>query len=391
VKARRFWIVGIFAGARMMRTTRWKIWISFLFLYAVVGTATIIALLYSERSTPYTKELNILVWAGYEERELLDPYEKTFNVKVNYKTFVGADEMFALFTQSKGQYDVVVVDPEYIEKLHAVGRLAVLNPNDYDFADYFEPFKMFPLCWINNKLHAVLVRWGANGLVYNTNHISAEEAKSYDILWNPKVKGRVGIWDWYLPSMGVLSRSLGDDQPYEITDGQFAVLEERLMTVRPQVAAIHPQPSEMLAALANEQTWIVPAGGEWVASRLKQQGKPIDWSVPDKGGVMWIETLVIANDAPHPEAAKQFIRWMQSPAAQALLTQREAYGSNVPNRKAYDLLTPAQKDVLKIHDEAEALNLIRRLSVRRLPANQPEAVWQGAWQRFKALRQTSNN
>jgi spermidine/putrescine transport system substrate-binding protein len=316
------------------------------------------------------KELNLLCWTGYEERDMLEPFEKEYGVKVNYKTFVGGDEMFALFTQSKGQYDVVVVDPEYIAKLHAAGRLAELRPSDYNFADYFEPFQHFPLCWIDDKLFAVLIRFGANGLVYNSRHLTADDVRSYKILWNPKVKGKVGIWDWYLPSMGVLSRSLGNDKPYDIDEEQFAALERRLFALRPQVAAIHPQPSEMLAALANEQTWIVPAGGEWVASLLEQQGKPIDWTIPEEGGIMWVETLVIANDAPHPEAAKLYIQWMQTPKAQALLSQRKAYNSNVPNEKAYELLTPEQRDTLKVHDAKEALALINRLSVRRLPVNQ---------------------
>jgi spermidine/putrescine transport system substrate-binding protein len=315
---------------------------------------------------------------------MLAPFEKTFNVKVNYKTFVGGDQMFALLTQSKGQYDAVVVDPEYVEKLHAAGRLSELTQSDYKFDDYFQPFQRFPLCWINDKLYAILVRFGSNGLVYNTNHVTAEEAKSYKILWDQKVKDRVGIWDWYLPSMGVLSCSMGNKEPYAITDAQFGALKQRMMELRPQVKAIHPKPPEMIAALANEETWIVPGIGEWIAAILKQQGKPIGWTVPDEGGVMWVETLVIPNDAPHPDAAKQYIQWMQTPEAQALLTQRDAYQSNVPNKKAYDILTSPQKDTLKVHNEQEALELINKLSVRRLPVNQTEKQWQDTWQQFKS-------
>lgn len=350
---------------------------------ALVAVVVVLAIIWARRPLPQ-QELNLLAWTGYEERAMIEPFEKKFNVKVNYKTFVGGDQMFALFTQSRGTYDVVVVDPEYIEKLHAAGRLSELNPADYEVQDYFEPFERFRLCWIDGKLYAVLVRWGSNGLVYNTSHLSPEDVKSYKVLWDPKVKGKVGIWDWYLPSMGVLSKALGNAEPYKVSDEQFSMLKKRLMELRPQVAAIHPTPPEMLAGLANEQTWIVPAAGEWVASILQQQGKPIDWAVPDEGGVMWIETLVIPNDAPHPDIAKQYIQWMQTPEAQALLTQREAYSSNVPNKKAYDLLTQKQKDTLKVHNEEEALTLVRKLSVRRLPVDQPERVWQEAWQEFKA-------
>lgn len=354
------------------------------------STTTLLALFFvlvlgsCSRKQESPRQLNLLCWTGYDERGMLEPFEKKFNVKVNYKTFVGGDQMFALFTQSRGTYDVVVVDPEYVEKLYAAGRLTELSPADYNFQDYFEPFKKFSLTWIDGKLYAVLVRFGSNGLVYNTKYLTANDVKSYKTLWSRKLKGKVGVWDWYLPSMGVLSRAMGNPQAYQITDEEFASLKKRMMDLRPQVAAIHPTPPEMLAALANEQTWAVPGVGEWVAAPLQQQGKPIDWTVPDEGGVMWVETLVIANDAPHPDVAKMYIQWMQTPEAQALLSQREAYNSNVPNKKAYELLTTRQKDGLKVHNEAEGVALINKLSVRRLPVNQSERAWQDAWQEFKS-------
>ncbi len=338
----------------------------------------------SRNGAASAKELNLLCWVGYEERSMLEPFEKKYNVKVKYKTFVGGDEMFALATQSKGQYDVVVVDPEYIEKLHTVGKLAALDVSDYNFTDYHETFRAFPACWKNGRLYALLVRFGVNGLLYNSEHLSEEDVKSYSILWDPKVKGKVGIWDWYLPSMGVVSRALGNENPYEISEQEFLNLKEHLDSLRPQVAAFHSKPPEVLTALANGQTWIVPGGGESWAGILRQQGKPIDWCIPKEGALMWAETLVILNDAPHSETAKLYLQWMNSAEAQALLTEREAYNSNVPNAKAYNLLTAQQKDNLKVHDEAEAKALVSRLSVRQLPVNQSEKGWQEVWQRFKA-------
>ena len=158
------------------------------------------------------------------------------------------------------------------------------------------------------------------------------------------------------------------------------------MSLKPQVLAIHSTTPELLAALAQEQTWVVPGGGEWAAAILQAQGKTIDWTVPDEGGIMWVETLAIPNDAPHSDVAKEYVQWMQTPEAQALLTQREAYNSNVPNKKAYNLLSEKLKNTLRIHNEAEALELINKLSVRKLPINQSEMEWQNAWQQFKSLK-----
>lgn len=332
------------------------------------------------------RELNILVWTGYEEPKLLKPFEEKYDIKVNYKTFVGGDKMFALLTQSKGEYDVVTVDPEYIEKLHALGRLSELDPKDYDFSDYFQPFDKFPQSRIDGRLYAVVVEWGSNALVYNTKHFSPEEVQSYDVLFKPKAKGRVSVWDWYLPFMGLVARSLGYQDPFDTTDAQFDKLKQRLFELRPQVRAIHANFPELLSSLANEDTWLVPGGAGWLAALLQEQNAPFDWNIPNEGGIMWLNSLVIPTDSPHPEMAKLYIQWMMTPEAQALLSRKQAYAANVPNSKAYPLLPEEYKKRMKVDKQADVDKIVSRLAVRSLPVQQSEAIWQDAWEQFKASR-----
>ncbi len=333
------------------------------------------------------KELNLLCWVSYEERHMLEPFEKKYNVKVKYKTFVSDDQMYALLASSKNKYDVVTLGPEYVEKLHKIGRLAPLDPADYNFKDYIKPFKKFPLCWYEGKLFAIIDGYGANAILYNTNHLTAKDVESYEIMWSPKLKGKVGIWDWYLPTMGTLSSAMGNNaNPTNIDNQKYQALENKLMKLRPQVAAIFGSPSELTTAVANDQVWAVPGCGEWVAAIVREQGKPVDWTIPKAGGQMWIEALSIPKDAPHPDVAKLYVQWMQTPEAQKEKSMCKAYNCNVPNIKAYDLMTKAHRDALKVHNEAEAIQMINKLAIRRLPSQQPETKWQDTWQKFKAAK-----
>ena len=222
-------------------------------------------------ATAAERVLNLLCWVGYEEPSMINVFEDQYDVKVNAKTYVGGDAMFTLFTQSRDVYDVVVVDPEYLPKLHAAGRLAKLDRDDYDSGDYFAPFKKFPFTEYDGDLYAVPVRFGSNGLVYNTNHLTAGGRQLVRDPVGSQGQGPGRHLDWYLPSMGVLSRAVGNRTPYDIGEDQFRKLEKATLDLRSQVAAIHPSPPEMLSALANEETWVVPAGGEWVAAILQAQ------------------------------------------------------------------------------------------------------------------------
>jgi spermidine/putrescine transport system substrate-binding protein len=337
-------------------------------------------------STPGTSgEIRVLAWAGYEEPDLLAALQNATGLHAVVKTYVGGDQMFTLLTQSKGEYDVVVVDPEYVAKLHAVGRLKPIADATVDTTRYFSYFKTFPTARIDGQLYAVPIRFGVNALAYNTKHFTAGEVESYQILLGDKARGRVGVWDWYLPEMGTLSKAVGvTGNPYDLTSDQFASLEGFMHTLRGSVKAISATPAEVMAGLGSDDIWIVPGMGEIAAAALQQQGKPIDWIVPKEGGIMWVECVVIPNDTRREDAALKYLKWMTSAGAQALLSQRRAYNSNVPNVDAYSLLTAEQRRALKVNNEVEGEALISRVTLRSLPASPSEQTWQAAWQAFKA-------
>lgn len=358
-----------------------KNWALFIVLLVLIGAGLSIWLL-SENEKP--KEVNVLCWVGYDEAEIVADFMLDTGIRMKTTTFIGGDQMFTKLSQSKGEYDVVVMDPEYISKLHKIGKLQQLNKSDYDFNDTFQFFADFPLATINGELYGVVVRFGSCGLIYNHEKISAEEASSYEVLFNPKYKGKIGIWDWYLPSMGCMSRSVGNEMPYDVNEAQFARIQEQLNRLRPQVGAFYPSPAEMTNALANRDTWIVPAVGEWISIGLRRDGLPISFSIPKEGGVMWVETLGIPVDAPNREHAVKLIQWLQKPKAQAKMTQRKAYQSYAVNRKAYDELSSREKELLGVRNELNANSIISRLSVRSLPVQQTDDAWMKTWQRFKS-------
>lgn len=329
-------------------------------------------------------EIRVLAWVGYDEPDLNEALRAATGIRATYKTFVGGDQMFALLTQSRDEYDVVVVDPEYISKLHQLKRLRELDSSAFDFASYAPPFRRFALCWPDGHLYSVLVRFGVNGLVYNSEKLSAEDVQSYGVLWDPRVKGKVGAVDWYLLTMGSISKAAGNAHPYDIDAAAFAALRDQLRSLRPQLSGLYATPPEVLGALANGSAWLFPTGGESLVFNLKKQGLPLDWTVPKEGGVMWIETLAIPSDAPHPQLAERYIRWMQTPEAQALLVRRKAYASNVPNSSAYALLSKEELGILKTQNEDDTTALVGKLAVRELPKQQLESDWQELWREFKA-------
>lgn len=327
--------------------------------------------------------LNILGWTGYEERDFLEPFEKLHGASIRVRTYANADQMVSILLANPDEFDLVVVDPEYLQLL--VSK-SVIDPVDYSTLDlngYFTYFQNHPLTRINGKQYAVPIRFGVNALVFNKEEFDERQLSSYETLFSQAARGKVGIWDWYLPNMGVISRSLGNSKPYDLSAEQFDTLKQQLSRLRPNVGSIYASLPDLVAALAARRIAIAPGVGEFVAAAAANRGARVGWTVPKEGGIMWVETMAVCSHSSRKPLAAKFLSWVTTPEAQALLAQRRAYNSNTPNRLAYPLLSSEQRQYLNAETAQETERLIGRLSVRTLPANQTPQEWQEVWRGFK--------
>jgi spermidine/putrescine-binding protein len=187
--------------------------------------------------------------------------------------------------------------------------------------------------------------------------------------------------------MGILSLSLGNKEPYDLDQAQLAVLEQELLKLRPQVTSIQPSPGQVIGDLRSEAVWVAPGIGEWAAASLASEGKPIDWAVPQPGGIMWVEAFAVSANSKDLDIAKQFVRVVMEPANLARLATRKAYFSQVTRKSAYSHIEPTPRRYLKA-DDLQALNVTAdQLQFRHLPGPRTtEQDWIAVWSRFKAGR-----
>ena len=116
--------------------------------------------------------------------------------------------MFSLLANSaEGEWDIVTPDTPWVSKLVDADLIDELNPEDYPEIDnFYDRWKDFDQVKVGDKLYAVVSRCGYYGIVYNSNYITEEEASSTAFLNNPKVAGKVVLFDWYPAQLGMLSR-----------------------------------------------------------------------------------------------------------------------------------------------------------------------------------------
>lgn len=355
---------------------------------ALAGTASGFSL---ARAQSDDKVVSLLSWPGHGAPEVVGEFEKANGVKVQAKEYTSGEEMIALLQSSPpGTFDVILSDAEYTGQLQQAGLIDQMNPADYPLDEFWPEFQKFPAQFVDGKLYAIVVDYGFLGLVYNTKRLSREEVDSYAILSNGKVKGKVGMYDWYLPNMMCLSLLEGNRPPHDIDNGKFEKLRQNLFGLAPQMSGIGVW-SSVFSQLTNEESWVMPGVGAWAALLLEKGGVPIKAVVPKEGGLQWTEMLSVSANSQKKDLASKYIQYITSAEGQVKTATKPAYWASIPNKAGWKLLNETNPEAAeKLEHKLDARNVMDDLKegkifVRDVPKQQPIEAWNEAWTEFKNM------
>jgi len=335
--------------------------------------------------------LTLLSWPGYADPAVVEPFEKEHGVKIVGKEYTGGDNMLALVNSSPpGTFDLVLSDAEYVHMLREANLIDPLDPADYSISEFWPEFQNFPGLWDGDKMYAVMTSFGYLGMTYNSDNLSRDEMKSYKVMWGDKLKGKVGMYDWYLPPMLCLSLYNGNKPPYDISNDQFGKLKDTLFSLKPQVAGIGAF-AQSFSMLSQGEAWVMPGTGAWLTLMLKKDKVPVDDIVPDEGGLQWSEAMGIASSSSKKDLAKKFLQYMASPEGQMRVAIKPAYSGSIPNKEGWVLLNKEHPDWAKLllHelDKPNVMDEYKegKIYIRDLPKQQSLTDWNDAFTQFKNL------
>lgn len=355
---------------------------------ALAGTASGFSLV---RAQSDDKVVSLLSWPGHGAQDVVGDFEKANGVKVQAKEYTSGEEMMALLQSSPpGTFDVILSDAEYTSQLQKASLIDEMNPADYPLDEFWPEFQKFPAQFVDGKLYAIIVDFGFLGLVYNTTRLSPEEVSSYAILSNEKVKGKVGMYDWYLPNMMCLSLGEGNRPPHDIDNAKYDTLKQKLFGLAPQMSGIGVW-SSVFSQLTNEESWVMPGVGAWAALLLEKGGVPIKAVVPKEGGLQWTEMLSVSANSGKKDLAKKFIQYLTSAEGQVKEATKAAYWASIPNKAGWKLLNEKNPEAAeKLEHKLDARNVMDKLKegkifVRDVPKQQPIETWNEAWTEFKNM------
>jgi spermidine/putrescine transport system substrate-binding protein len=352
------------------------------------GTFTIIS-----RSARAAGPLRILCWPGYEEKDVIAEFEDLNKVKVEFKIYIGGEQMLQFFAQTPpGTFDAIISDAEYVQKFVAQNAVEAFPTAGLpELANYHPRFADFaPMRAGEGMVYGVATRFSFYGISYNTNIVSAEESLDWNALFDPKLAGKVGVFDWYLPNLGNASLAVkpNNETPYDITDEELAGVREWLLKLRPQVSMFGSSGQPIVQAMIAEDVYAAPVGDLDIDLKLAGYTN-FESTIPKQGGIRWQEVATVCAASQNKDLALEWVKYMSTPKVQSKLVYTKAFKARAPNLKIVDYWDDDQKKLLGyVPDPANPGKLlvealIDRSIPRGLPGKQPERQWIDIFNEFK--------
>ncbi len=318
-------------------------------------------------------DLNALIWCDHADPNLLKPFEDANGIKVNVKEFEGTGAGLAIVEQSQpGDWDVMVIDSIDVRRGVERNLFAELDDTKLPIADLFPEVVMDQHTKIGGKRYGVTEKFGYNTIGYNKSKVDVADMQSLNSLTTDKYKGRIAIYDYYLPIIGMAAMAIGK-KTAEITDADLPALKEVLLKMKANAKAITDVAASQ-TAIATGEADILVGGGEWVTAGIAKDNPNLDFSIPKEGAVLWSQSLAMFKDSKNQDMALKFIQYVMSPEGQARLATSSCYWGMPANTKA--ALADDQKSILRFAEQGEFL---KRAQGYPAPSEELDKKMQDLW------------
>jgi spermidine/putrescine-binding protein len=304
--------------------------------------------------------LSLLVWEGYADLLFVRAFEDAHHCKVVASYMGSSDELVAkLRGGSAANYDVISPSSDVATSIVRAGLAAPLDLSKISsYVQLSAKLRDSPLVKASGQTYGVPFVWGPNPLLYDTTAFAAAP-DSWSVLWDPKYKGRISLWD-ELSSVYMAAQVLGYDKPdpnqlYNLSDEQLEAVKNKLIELKPNIRKYWSTGGELTNLFQNHEIFAA-MGWPLMTNQLRKLNFPIGETIPKENTTGWIDHLMITAASTHKELAQAFLEYMIEPQTQKLVTDVTHYTPANPGTG--QLLTADEKKTLHLDDPDDYMKRI---------------------------------
>ncbi|MCA0370181.1 MAG: extracellular solute-binding protein [Proteobacteria bacterium] len=319
-------------------------------LFLLLGVVISMFVETSARASAEPKVLNVYHWYQMIDPSILAQFEAETGIKVHMDVYDSNEILETRLLVGNSGYDVVGPSAlPYLARQVPANVYLPLDKTKLPNAKELDPDIMAHLARADpGNAHALPLVWGLVGIAYNKEKIAAidphVDTKSWSMLFDPKELEkfhRCGATmlpeytDIFLPMYLYLGLS---PKSQSLKDLDLSV--EQLLKMRPFIERFdssRPLMELFSGEVCLAMVWLSDLERERSRIKDKKRASQIQAVLPKEGTVLWIDTMAIPADAPHPGNAHAFLNFLLRPDIIAKVTNKAYTANAVPASNPYIL------------------------------------------------------
>ena len=287
------------------------------------------------------KVLNIYNWSDYIAEDTIANFEKETGIKVRYDNFDNNEIVHAKLVAGKTGYDLIVPSSNWAKLQIDGGLLRKLDKDKIPNLKNLDPALQAQLAKMDpGNQYMVNWLWGYTTVGINVDKVKAAlgslpmPANAWDLIFKPEYVSRlkscgVSFLDSATEVVPAALHYLGKP-PFSKTASDYAAAAQLLRSVRPHVTLFSS--SGYINDMASGSI-CVALGWSGDISQARQRaidgktGQNIEVLIPNNGGLLFFDVMVIPADADRPGNAHKFINYILRPEVHASLTNKVLYAN----------------------------------------------------------------
>ena len=285
---------------------------------------------YSSISFKDERKLNILFYSDYLDNGIIEDFEKEYGIDVVIDYFSSDEELLTKLKMGSADYDIVVPVAFMVKILSEQGLLYPINFDKIPNKKYIDK-RFLNLYYDKEQEYSIPYAYGFTGFGYNSEFVK-EKVDSWQVLWDPKYKGKISMLDDMKYAFSIAYQILGKQLSIENAEYLDEALE-LLIKQKPLLKKYESNLTKQLL-LNKEVYFAVTWGGEMF--KLNREHPEFKFVIPKEGGFIFIDNLSIPKNARNKEEAEIFLNYLLKPDISARNMNYILYA--MPNPEAVKLL-----------------------------------------------------
>jgi len=339
------------------------------------------------------KTVHVYNWSDYIAEDTLAKFEQATGIKVIYDVYDSNEMLEAKLLAGGSGYDVVFPSAQpFAARQVAAGVYRALDRSKLPHYKHLDEDILKQLASADpTGSHLVPYLWGTTGIGYNVAKVQAAlggnaPINSWKLIFDPDIAAALAgcgitLLDDEQEVFAAALIYLGKD-PNSTAQADIDAAAQLLKSIRPYIKYYHS--SQYINDLANGDLCVAHGySGDVIQAqeRAEEAGNnvAIAYTIPQEGAILWIDTMAIPKDAPHPDEAHAFIDFLLTPQIIAEITDYVAYAN--ANAGATALVSEEIRADTSIYPRRD---IMARLTAPQLTPDAVQRQHTRSWTRIKS-------